>query len=293
MDLMSRAVDEMRLRRVAYERQVLRSSAATRHAEGERGLHLVLRGQARLRVDGSNWALASGDTVILPCSLAHVLEPERLHGESCELLSGLLEFEAADHPLFTVLPPVIHATPERALENARYASCLEHLKAEALSPRDGSDAMLARLTEVLFIEVMRFFTPPPGVECPVGGWFAGLGDPAVRRVLAAIHEAPGKSWSVTSLAKVARESRSAFAAHFASVMREPPMAYLGRWRMFHARSLLRRTELPLSEIAEQVGYGSAAAFSLAFSKAHGSSPGAFRSQHREHDLRGNGRSGPA
>lgn len=279
MDLMSRAVDEMRLRRVTYEGYILRSSAATRHAAGQRGLHSVLRGQARLRVDGRTWALGLGDTVILPCSLPHTLESASPR-EACEMLSGSLEFEAADHPLFTVLPAVIHATPERAIQSPRYASCLEHLKAEALTPTDGSDAMLARLTEVLFIEVMRFFTPPPGVECPVGGWFAGLGDPAVRRVLAAIHEAPGKSWSVASLAKVARESRSAFAAHFASVMREPPMTYLGRWRMFRARSLLRRTELPLSEIAQEVGYGSAAAFSLAFTKAHGSSPGAFRTQHR-------------
>ncbi len=149
-------------------------------------------------------------------------------GESGEILRGLLEFDAPDHPLFTVLPAVIHATPERLRGNPRCGIYLEHLVDEALTSRDGSDALAARLTEVLLIEAMRFFSAPPGVECPVGGWFGGLGDPALRRALAAIHEDPSKSWTVASLAKLARESRSAFAAHFASVMREPPMAYLAR-----------------------------------------------------------------
>jgi AraC-like DNA-binding protein len=280
MDLMSQAVDELRLRRATYQRAILHPPWAISLDEGERHVQLVLVGRAWLRAGGKSFELAAGDLALLPGGLPHELRGDEARGEKCELLSGTLAFEAPDHPLFGVLPPIIHATSERARPSAGYVACLEHLKAEALASRDGSDALVARLSEVLLIEVMRFFTPAPGVECPVGGWFAGLADPAIRRALVAIHEEPAKSWTVASLAKVARESRSAFAAHFASVMREPPMAYLARWRMFRARALLRQTELPLAAIAEQVGYGSAAALSLAFTRAEGTSPGTFRSRSR-------------
>jgi AraC-like DNA-binding protein len=131
---------------------------------------------------------------------------------------------------------------------------------------------------VLFIEAMRFFPPPPGVECPVGGWFSGLSDPAVRRALTAIHQEPGYDWTVHALAKVAGKSRSAFAAHFTHIMRETPAVYLTRWRMFQGRALLRQTDLSLDDIAQRVGYGSAAAFSLAFAREHGAAPGTYRKQ---------------
>ena len=106
--------------------------------------------------------------VILPRSPAHTLKSvERApRGTSSEILQGLLEFDAPDHPLFSVLPPIIHATPQQLQENSRYGLYLESLKDEVLTSRDGSDALAARLTEALLIEVMRFFTPPPGVECP-------------------------------------------------------------------------------------------------------------------------------
>jgi len=195
-------------------------------------------------------------------------------------LWGFIEFDAPDHPLFGVLPSVVHATPALLGANARGAAYVEALTQEVLNTRDGSAALQARLTEVLLIEIMRLFTPPPGVECPVGGWFSGLRDPAVRRALVAIHQDPGKAWTVAALAKVARISRSAFAAHFVNIMRESPMAYLARWRMYRGRSLLRQTELPLELVAERVGYGSAAAFSLAFVRAHGVSPGSYRRTER-------------
>lgn len=101
----------------------------------------------------------------------------------------------------------------------------------------------------------------------------------MRRALSAIHEEPGYDWTVHALAKVAGKSRSAFAAHFTHIMRETPAVYLTRWRMFQGRALLRQTDLSLDDIAERVGYGSAAAFSLAFARAHGMAPGSYRKQH--------------
>ena len=278
MDLMSQAVDQLRLRRARYFEQTFTAPWSRAQPEGAAGIHIVLEGRALLQQNGATHDLGAGDLVILPRSVSHTLAgaPAAARSAASHLLSGALELEAPDHPLLGVLPAVIHATPERLQQNPRYAQYLEHLVEEARSGRDGADALAARLTEVLLIETMRFFTAPPGVECPVGGWFSGLGDPAIRRALVAIHERPGGDWSVDTLAKIAGQSRSAFAAHFAQVMRETPAAYLTRWRMFQSRALLRQTELPLDAIAVQVGYGSAAAFSLAFGREHGTTPGNYR-----------------
>ena len=276
MDPMSQAVDEMRLRRASYRRVRGASAREISHGAGECGVMLVLGGRAQLRAASDAYALAAGDLIVLPSGAPHTLALNR----DSELLCARLEFDAPDHPLFGVLPTVIHAPPDRLARSPRCVTLVEYLISEARGERDGSAALATRLTEVLFVEVMRFFAPPPGVECPIGGWFAGLGDPVLRRVLVAIHDQPERDWSVATLAKLARESRSAFAAHFTRILREPPMAYVARWRMFCARSFLRQTELPLDAIAERVGYGSAAALSLAFQRAHGVSPGAFRKQSR-------------
>jgi AraC-like DNA-binding protein len=281
MDLMSQAVDQLRLRRVQYVERAFRAPWSQPFVEGAVGLHILRHGHARLKYSGGAQALGAGDLVILPRSIAHELKSEparsaRARTEAGTLLSGALELEADDHPLLGVLPPVIHASPERLRESPRCAGYVQHIVEEAQARRDGADALLGRLTEVLFIEVLRFFTPPPGVECPVGGWFSGLRDPAIRRALTVIHERPASDWTVDTLAKVAGKSRSAFAAHFTQVMRETPAGYLTRWRMFQGRALLRQTELALEEIARKVGYGSAAAFSLAFSREHGTTPGSYR-----------------
>jgi len=281
MDLMSQALDQLRLRRATYREQHFTAPWSLPQAEGAAGLYVVLGGPSLLTQRSDSYSLAAGDLVILPLGSAHTMSspPSSQRGATNELLSAALEFEAPDHPLLGVLPSVIHATPERLRENPRYALYLRQLVEEARSERDGSDALAMRLTEMLFIEAMRFFAPPPGVECPVGGWFSGLSDPAVRRALSAIHEEPGRDWTVDALAKVAGKSRSAFAAHFTHIMRETPAGYLTRWRMFQGRALLRQTDLALDDIAQRVGYGSAAAFSLAFVRAHGAAPGTYRKQH--------------
>jgi AraC-like DNA-binding protein len=281
MDPMSQALDQLRLRRATYREQHFTAPWSLPQAAGAAGIYVVLDGRSLLTQGSASYPLDTGDLVILPLGSAHTVSspPHIARGATNELLSGALEFEAPDHPLLGVLPSVIHATPARLRENPHYSLYLRQLVEEARSERDGADALATRLTEVLFIEAMRSFPPPPGVECPVGGWFSGLSDPAVRRALSAIHEEPGRDWTVDALAKVAGKSRSAFAAHFAHVMRETPAVYLTRWRMFQGRALLRQTDLALDDIAQRVGYGSAAAFSLAFVREHGAAPGTYRKQH--------------
>ena len=276
MDLLSLAVQEMRLQRAEYQLHPLGPRAVLAFSTGAAHLHFVEGGPVEVEHEGARLIAAEGDVLLFPAGAPHTFRT----GGGAGLVSGQIVFEAADHPLLRVLPGVVHAASALVAKNPRFAGYVQSIAAEVRAPRDGTDALVARLTDVLFIETMRFFTPPPGVECPVGGFFGALNDLAIRKVLTAIHQAPGNPWTVSGLAALAGESRSSFAAHFANVMKEPPMAYLSRWRMFRGRSLLRQTELGLAQIAEQLGYGSAAAFSQAFMREHGKAPGAYRSEPR-------------
>jgi AraC-like DNA-binding protein len=276
MDLMSRAMETLRLRAVHYRRDLFEAGGAE-VSQTDAGLHLVEAGRVALDVEGARHELGAGDLVLLPRSLARsLLQGGRDRAGRARVLGATFEFATPDHPLLSALPAVIHVDAARLATNPRWDAHVQSLVAELDAPAEGSRALLARLTEVSIVYAMRLAPPSAQAECPNSGWLRGLNDPSLRPVLAAMHEATGRAWTLAELAKLAGQSRSAFAAHFAAVMGEPPMTYLARWRMFRARSLLRESELPLSVIAEQIGYGSAAAFSLAFSREHGMTPGAFR-----------------
>jgi AraC-like DNA-binding protein len=104
---------------------------------------------------------------------------------------------------------------------------------------------------------------------------AGLRDPQLGRALAAFHARPDRAWSLESLARVAGVSRSGFAARFTEIMDEPAMTYVTAWRMALAARLVREERLPLTRVAARVGYQSEAAFSRAFRRAHGVTPGVY------------------
>jgi len=213
----------------------------------------------------------------VPRPLSRKLKPRGTTNRA-QILSGAFEFAAPDHPLLAALPATIHVAETRLRATPHWREHVSSLTAELAEQRAGGAALVARLTEVLLIHAMRLSPPPPRAECPNTGWLRGLHDELLQPALVAMHGAPGHAWTIARLARLSGQSRSAFAAHFASAMGEPPITYLARWRMFRARLLLRESELPLSAIAEQVGYRSAAAFSLAFSREHGVSPGAFRAE---------------
>ena len=149
---------------------------------------------------------------------------------------------------------------------------VETLTIEALEPGPGSDVVLARLSAALITRVLRH-----GMEnMQETGWLKGLSDPGVARALAAIHDACKENWSVESLARKAGQSRAAFADRFHTLVGEPPMQYLFRRRMREASKLLRNGQASLAQIAQAVGYRSEAAFSTAFKRYSGSSPGEYR-----------------
>jgi AraC-like DNA-binding protein len=155
----------------------------------------------------------------------------------------------------------------------RFMSCAH---AEARIPRSGGEAVLARLSELMFVEVVReYVASRDGAERI--GWLSGLRDEVVGRALVALHGRPAHAWTIEDLARTVGTSRSALAARFMQFVGVPPMQYLAQWRMQLAGTLLTGPNT-LATIAETVGYGSEAAFSRAFKKIVGVAPAAWRSQ---------------
>jgi len=145
---------------------------------------------------------------------------------------------------------------------------------ESSASRPGTESMLAKLSELMFVEAMRRYAeslPPEGK-----GWLAGVRDAQIGRALALLHGEPGKAWTVDELARNVALSRSALAERFAALVGEPPMQYLMRWRLALAAQTLRSSGEAVARVAERSGYESEAAFNRAFKREFGMPPAAWR-----------------
>jgi AraC-like DNA-binding protein len=178
------------------------------------------------------------------------------------------------NPLLTTLPPVIHLRAGGPDSQTRWLSRLMGTAAtEARSARPGGDNVLSRLSELLFVETVRqYLERLPEAET---GWLAGLRDPIVGHALALLHADPAAAWTVEQLARAVAISRSVLAERFAGMVGQPPMQYLTLWRMQLASQHLLSGEA-MAAVADAVGYESEAAFSRAFKKIVGESPGGWR-----------------
>jgi AraC-like DNA-binding protein len=144
---------------------------------------------------------------------------------------------------------------------------------ESSHARPGSENVLARLSELMFVETVRRYleTLPAGQT----GWLAGLRDPLVGKALSALHGEPAAAWTVDSLARRVGASRSVLAERFTTMVGQPPMQYLTLWRMqLAARALIDGRAV--ADVAAAAGYDSEAAFSRAFKKVLGQAPGTWR-----------------
>ncbi|GHF41514.1 AraC family transcriptional regulator [Kitasatospora xanthocidica] len=200
-------------------------------------------------------------------------------GARTSLLCGNYHLDQGrPHPMVRQLPALIHL-PTRHGRHPELAAAVQLLGSELENPRIGSTGIVPALIDSLLLYILRaWFEDQPAASA--AGWAAALRDAAVAPALEAIHEAPATPWTVESLADRAGLSRAAFARRFTTMVGEPPMAYLTRWRMTTAARLLRESEAPLTSVAAQTGYGSEYAFAKAFKREFGLAPGGYRREAR-------------
>ena len=152
---------------------------------------------------------------------------------------------------------------------------------EAGELRPGGEAVITRLGDILVIQAIRaWMESDPAAQ---RGWLGALQDPQIGRAISNIHRDPARNWTVASLAQEMAMSRSAFAARFTELVGEPVMRYVARWRMHVAVAALKEEGATVGQLADRLGYRSEAAFSRAFKRVIGVSPGAIRRSAGEQD----------
>jgi AraC-like DNA-binding protein len=262
--------------------------------------HYVLSGHMHVAVDGEGPVDVGGNTIVLlPRNDAHLLAsgpgipPVDSHllirtepngalssiehgggGEATRIVCGFVGSESREHPLFNALPRVMAMNLDGRPGSDWIARSFQHAAQEVASGRPAAGTMLAKLSELLFVEALREYTA--GLPLERTGWLAALREPAIGRALARMHAQIAHPWTTEALAAEAHLSRSAFADRFTQLLDVPPMSYLTRWRMQVAAQRLRETLHPISQIAADVGYESEATFTRAFKREMGSAPGQYR-----------------
>lgn len=296
-DRLSDVLKELQLSSATYRSLRLRGDWRLRFDGPLRGVHVVVAGTPHLSVDdGPTHALAPGDLVVLPRADAHTMlsgprssaaaissrtlaerspDRETVFGpdgeEECRIVCGVFFFTEEDHPAVAGLPSCIHV-PADANRRPWLEGLTTALVAEAVERGPGSEVVMARLSDALVTRALRHHAETD--EEP--GWLHGLRDPAIAQALAVVHGGLRRPWTVAGLAAETGLSRTAFAARFTRLVGQPPMHYVLGCRIRHAKTLLRADRLTIEAVAAQVGYSSAAAFSSAFTRHEGLTPGAYR-----------------
>lgn len=260
---------------------------------------MVLRGNCWLTVEGvpKPVPLAGGDCYLLPRGNAHSLRDhprsrtrnfvevlDRNHdqvihygggGAPTTIVGGKFTFDGpASRPLTDLLPPLIQVRADEARTLALQTT-LQVLASELASPGPGSQVIVNRLADTLFVLAIRAHLASSG--CAKTGWLRALSDPPIGAALKSMHERIAHPWTVGALASQAGMSRSAFALRFKELVGDAPLVYLTRWRMHHASRLLRDGNKKLFDVAKLVGYDSDGAFNKAFKRVLGVTPGEYRS----------------
>ena len=263
--------------------------------------HLITEGECHVELgDEPPLKLVAGDVVIFPQGDAHRMSsqpglapaesgrrlddvlarrPRQLAygggGSTTRLVCGYLACDARlARMLLAGLPRVVRVNVRESNAGTWLEASVRYALAEARSPRPGGAGVLAKLAEVLFIEVLRLYMNEQG-EGRIG-WLAGVGDRIVGAALNALHKEPSRAWTLDELARTAATSRSVLAERFVQLVGSTPMQYLTQWRMVLASNLLVRSNAPLASIANDVGYQTDTAFSRAFRREFGAPPAAWR-----------------
>ena len=263
--------------------------------------HFLTEGRAYARLpEGRREELGAGDIVIFPHGNAHFLgngSPEKPvdsfqtfaknltqglkvarfggGGETTKFVCGFLACDPRLSEVFLAgLPPILRVP---AVKDAS-GQWLEHAIRFSVGEEGGSNAgsglVVAKLSEVLFVETLRRYILglPPGET----GWLAGARDPVIGQALALLHREPAHPWTISDLAKRVGLSRTRLAERFRHFLGEAPIAYLAQWRLKLGAEMLQSTENSVAEVSAAVGYGSEAAFNRAFKRQFACPPAHFR-----------------
>lgn len=265
--------------------------------------HVVTEGSCyAAMVGGEPIALEAGEVVVVTHGDPHVMSsspgmrvdhndrdsldtaeiqlPFSLHfGEdgppTAKLVCGFLACDARPfNPLLDNLPRVLKDGGRDGLDQGWIGQFIRLAMAESNDKRAGGESVLAKLSELMFIEVIRRYieTLPPERT----GWLAGLRDPFVGKALSFLHAEPARNWTIEELGKKTGLSRSVLAERFSDLLGIPPMQYLAQWRMQIAAGLLTNGNANMASIAADIGYESEASFSRAFKRSVGVSPSVWR-----------------
>jgi AraC-like DNA-binding protein len=190
-----------------------------------------------------------------------------------QMLGGSFQIDPVNSSvLIQLLPERIHIRPDEG-DTGRLARVINLITEECAEDKPGGKMIIERLLEVLLVESLRWWGLHRSTES--AGLLAGMRDPAIANALRAMHSNVRHGWTVAELAKGAGMSRSAFAARFGEIVGSAPKEYLSRWRMMLAQDALSRGGKSLDQLADELGYQSASAFSTAFRKRTGCAPGGF------------------
>jgi len=267
--------------------------------------HFLTEGKAFARLaDGERIALNAGDLVMIPHGDPHILEngpptptiddSEHLNGvlaeglkpwrfggggEVSKFVCGYMACEPRLSQVFlSGLPPVFKVSIRNDPSGRWLENSIRFSVDQAGISRAGGEAVLAKLSEVLFVETLRAYIS--GLPAEQTGWLAGARDSEVGKTLALMHRKPAHAWTLESLAREAGVSRSVLAERFRFYLNEPPMTYLTRWRLQLGAQMLGSTSYSVARVASEVGYESEAAFNRAFKREFKIPPARFRSQAR-------------
>ena len=261
-------------------------------------LHLIVAGDCEFESAGERCRVEGGDLIFLPqpgpyrfwsgapqrlADASEVVRPGPIpgvwvadHGGGGAAVRMICGFIESAEFLFA---PVFRSLPEMLVERtggagALIAATAEEIVAQVGRAAPGSDAVLGRLMELLFVELLRHHV----ARTPAGasGFFAALNDPLVARALQLLHHEPAQRWTVDALARRIGSSRTVLNERFNALLGRPPIDYLAAWRIQLAAERLRATAESVPQVAASVGYDSEAAFGRAFKRLTGMSPGRWR-----------------
>jgi len=316
MDVLANILQWLEVKGSIYARTELQAPWGITVPESDSATyHVIDRGHCYLLMDGHEpLALTAGDLVMIPDGRSHSLVdalsttptpldeimdengkmscanytkyqksvcPHISHGgegiPTIMFCGGFTFEEPKEHPLRALLPPLIYVSHEEREEVPWLETTIRFMAYEACKRQQGSDTMIAKLIDLLFIQIVRsWLSKQPEGQ---GGWLGALRDDSIRNCLSLIHDQPEHPWTVESLGKAVGMSRSGFSARFQTLVGISPLRYLTQWRMKLAARILKKQEkLGIQQLARKVGYDSEVSFSRAFKRHYQVTPGTWRRQ---------------